>query len=195
MKLILPNQKPFKLIECSGDRDRSGVNDQEVEAILGWIDENYEHLSKHAEKEKKSLSQMIAIITPFKKQSSAFSDKAMHYLFKNEYLQKNKKALFSVSTNPKDQKKEANCEKPIIIGTVHSLQGAEIPIVLFSNTYGENENVKNPFIDRQNSIINVAVSRAKQSFYVFGNRRFFEKFEQDNNSATGLLYSYIKKYE
>lgn len=51
-----------------------------------------------------------------------------------------------------------------------------------------------PFIDRDEAIINIAVSRAKQSFYVFANEKFLEKFKK-SKGATGKLYNFIKMYD
>ena len=56
------------------------------------------------------------------------------------------------------------------LGTVHALQGAERPIVLFSMVYGAGD-CGTMFFDRDNkpNMLNVAVSRAKDSFIVFAN--------------------------
>jgi superfamily I DNA and/or RNA helicase len=62
------------------------------------------------------------------------------------------------------------------IGTVHVMQGAEREIVLFSTVYGDGD-VSVMFFDRENkpNLLNVAVSRAKDSFIVMGNSRIFEQ--------------------
>lgn len=54
------------------------------------------------------------------------------------------------------------------VGTVHALQGAEKPIIIFSLvcTAGETQPVH--FFDKSPNMLNVAVSRAQQSFLVFG---------------------------
>src|SRR5690606_39029806 len=54
------------------------------------------------------------------------------------------------------------------IGTVHRLQGAERPIVCFSLVEGPQQS-SSSFIDRDPSLLNVAVSRAKKSFVIFAN--------------------------
>ncbi|MDC0335904.1 AAA domain-containing protein [Pseudodesulfovibrio sp.] len=70
--------------------------------------------------------------------------------------------------------RQGNCLRSTInhsnltIGTVHSLQGDEKPIVLFSLVCGENGDGV-PWIKSNKRIMNVAVSRAKHSFLVFGN--------------------------
>ncbi|WP_319519877.1 AAA domain-containing protein [uncultured Martelella sp.] len=52
------------------------------------------------------------------------------------------------------------------IGTVHALQGAERPVVIFSPVYSKHAD--GGFIDASPSMLNVTVSRAKDSFLVFG---------------------------
>lgn len=54
----------------------------------------------------------------------------------------------------------------LTIGTVHALQGAQRPIILFSPVYSKHAD--GDFIDRSASMLNVAVSRAMNSFLVFG---------------------------
>jgi hypothetical protein len=76
------------------------------------------------------------------------------------------------------------------IGTVHALQGAERSIILFSSVYGEGD-VGTMFFDRDNkpNMLNVAVSRAKESFIVFGNKRIFNP---KSNSPSGILARYLR---
>ncbi|MEM7487762.1 MAG: AAA domain-containing protein, partial [Pseudomonadota bacterium] len=52
------------------------------------------------------------------------------------------------------------------IGTVHALQGAERPVVIFSPVYSKHTD--GGFIDSSPSMLNVTVSRAKDSCLVFG---------------------------
>ena len=61
----------------------------------------------------------------------------------------------------------------IVAGTVNSLQGAERPVVLFSSVYGESYRGK-LFFNQNTNMLNVAVSRARDSFIVFGNKRLFD---------------------
>lgn len=51
-------------------------------------------------------------------------------------------------------------------GTVHTFQGAESPIVIFSIVYGDKDTPA--FIMNNHNLMNVAVSRAKDHFIVFG---------------------------
>lgn len=190
--LVFPNQKPWGLITNNGNCEKNKrINYIEIDSILEWIDNNYTNIKnshninqeKADKKEDFNFNKYIAIITPFKAQSNAIIQKGKKYSFKNNEINLIKNKLFDDNKN----------DLSLIIGTVHSLQGAEIPIVLFSNVYGDKDDVNKPFIDKQTSIINVGVSRAKQSFYVFANRLFLEKHK--NSSATGLLYRILKEYE
>lgn len=90
------------------------------------------------------LKKTVGIITPFSKQAQ---------LIKNELQRVGVSGL--------------------TVGTVHSLQGDERLIVLFSSVYGENEKNKGKFYDVGSNMLNVAVSRAKDSFIVFGDLNVF----------------------
>ena len=61
----------------------------------------------------------------------------------------------------------------ITVGTVHALQGAERPIILFSSVYDTRHPSGNYFFDQGYNLLNVAVSRAKEAFIVVGNRCVF----------------------
>lgn len=78
-------------------------------------------------------------------------------------------------------------EKAITVGTVHALQEAERAIVIFSPVYSKHED--GGFIDSDNSMLNVAVSRAKDSFLVFGDMDLFEI--QSSSSPRGMLAKYL----
>ncbi|MFS0562067.1 AAA domain-containing protein [Terribacillus sp. 179-K 1B1 HS] len=52
------------------------------------------------------------------------------------------------------------------VGTVHTFQGGERKIIIMSTVYGHNDGCF--FIDANKSLLNVAVSRAKDSFLAFG---------------------------
>ena len=68
------------------------------------------------------------------------------------------------------------------IGTVNALQGAERPIVLFSPVYDRRH--KGPkFFDRSVHMLNVAVSRAKDSFIVLGDMDLFNPEGQAPSSV------------
>ena len=110
----------------------------------------------------KPVGKTVAIITPFKAQANAIQDMIRNIIGNSE---------------------------TIIIGTVHALQGAEQKIILFSMTYDKKSAGEPLFIDRNKNIINVAVSRTKQSFYVFGEEELFLKAKE--GTATRLLGKYL----
>ncbi len=108
------------------------------------------------------VEKTVAIITPFKAQA------------------------YAIQTRIKDS--VDNGDK-VTIGTVHALQGAEQKIILFSMTYDKESAGEFLFIDKHKNIINVAVSRTKQSFYVFGEKELFLKAKE--GTATRLLGKYL----
>jgi hypothetical protein len=73
------------------------------------------------------------------------------------------------------------------IGTVHSLQGAERRIVLFSSVYDPTFTAQY-FFDRGRNMLNVAVSRAQDSFVVFGNMNLFDP---EKDSPSGVLAGFL----
>ncbi|HDZ4060457.1 TPA: ATP-binding protein, partial [Escherichia coli] len=150
-------------IDGKGELASSGsrYNLLEAETIAAWLAENQQNIEAHY---GKSLHEVVGIVTPFSAQVSTI-----------------KQALGKqgISTG-------AN-EKSLTVGTVHSLQGAERAIVIFSPVYSKHED--GGFIDSDNSMLNVAVSRAKDSFLVFGDMDLFEI--QPPSSPRGLLAKYL----
>jgi superfamily I DNA and/or RNA helicase len=61
----------------------------------------------------------------------------------------------------------------LTVGTVHSLQGDERLIVIFSSVYGRKDQNASKFYDIGSNMLNVAVSRAKDAFIVFGHPDVF----------------------
>lgn len=149
-----------KQIEVSYSQKIGGSrqNYKEATEIVDWIGNHYELiLNKYQEKNEIDDEKMlIGIITPFKKQSA---------LLKKLLREK----LPDISSN-------------ISVGTVHTFQGAEKKIIVFSSVYGNQDGCF--FIDMNKSLMNVAVSRAKDSFLVFGDRGCLE---ENGTSASGML--------
>jgi superfamily I DNA and/or RNA helicase len=75
------------------------------------------------------------------------------------------------------------------LGTVHALQGAERPIILFSMVYGKGDS-GTMFFDRDNkpNMLNVAVSRAKDNFIVFANTEILDK---KSKTPSGILANHL----
>lgn len=113
--------------------------------------------------DNRPITDVLAIVTPYKSQA---------LLIKNELLKINKEAY-----------------KKIISGTVHALQGAEIDVVIFSTVITPGDSTF--FADNLN-ILNVAVSRAKSSFLVFGN---LNTIDATKNNPLGRLKHWLQEDE
>ena len=124
----------------------SRQNKKEAEEIISWLRIHYpvlmERYQKTALEKKEEFDSkgLIGIITPFKGQSYLIQKMIIRQL--PEYAD------------------------TIAVGTVHTFQGAERKVILFSSVYGNKEGCY--FINKNESLMNVAVSRAKDSFLVFG---------------------------
>ncbi|HCM9715301.1 AAA domain-containing protein [Enterobacter sp. HNDS-6] len=139
----------------------SRYNDFEAKTIAAWLAAHKDEIERHY---NKPLHELVGVVTPFSAQVSAI-----------------KSSL---------RKLDIHCngdESSLTVGTVHSLQGAERAIVLFSPVYSKHED--GGFIDSDSSMLNVAVSRAKDSFLVFGDMDLFEI--QPGSSPRGLLAKYL----
>ena len=91
------------------------------------------------QEDQRRLKDIIAVVSPYRKQAFLIQ----RYL-KNEYQ-----------------------IEDLTVNTVHSLQGAEKDIVLFSPTLG-GQTDQIPLYDTTRFLLNVAVSRAKESFLASG---------------------------
>lgn len=93
-------------------------------------------------------------------------------IIKRENHNKDLKDIISVITPFSHQakiiKKELN-DLDIPVGTVHTFQGAESPIVIYSTVYGSEE--KFSFVNGNKQLMNVAVSRAKKHFFLFCSKK------------------------
>ncbi|MBA2656816.1 MAG: hypothetical protein H0U70_07490 [Tatlockia sp.] len=143
---------PLGFLVVPGDSTRlnsgSRCNIPEAECIARWLKEQAPFILEHYNNEKspKGLADLIAILTPFKGQVNSL---------RNEIAK-----VFG--ENLKDNDAVAN---KMVIGTVHSLQGSERAIVIFSMVDTANPE-DNHFYDSDSSLINVAISRAKEVFIV-----------------------------
>lgn len=139
-RVDLPAMALVPVLGRTISRGGSRLNRIEAEAIAGWI---AEHLPKvvaaYGAEEEDAVLSLIGIVTPFRAQGDAVS-----------------KAL------------RARGLPRFTVGTVHSLQGAERAIVIFSPTYSASERPGRLFFDMGPNMLNVAVSRAKDHFIVFG---------------------------
>ena len=148
--------------EKSATNGTSRYNEVEAHGIAVWLKNHYkELLSFYTSDNKCSKENILAIITPFKSQVAVLK----RYL-KNEL---------------------GDDSNDISVGTVHTFQGTERNIIIFSTVYGGNENCS--FIDNIKNLMNVAVSRAKDAFWVFGSIDCIKN--KSEYTASGLMYRYI----
>ena len=142
----------------------------EAEAIANWLTDNFASIVAYARTQDDTLIQVddavvfqksIGVVTPFSKQAQLIRQKS----------------------------KDSNLPS-FTIGTVHSLQGDEKLVVLFSSAYGINDKSVGKFYDAKPNMLNVAVSRAKDSFIVFGNPNVFGV--DSSGSPSGLLKNRLK---
>ncbi|MCG8538501.1 MAG: AAA domain-containing protein [Clostridia bacterium] len=149
-------QMGFKQIdtEYSSRKGSSRLNRLEAEQIAEWLKNNFKLIINAYPKETKE--NLIGIITPFKAQVKCIEAE----------LRKQMPRYYS----------------KISVGTVHTFQGAERKIIILSTVYGKQDGCF--FIDANKSLMNVAVSRAKDNFFVFGD---INCLKDTKNSASGLL--------
>jgi energy-coupling factor transporter ATP-binding protein EcfA2 len=130
-------------VSTSEKKGCSRINKTEAEEIAKWIARNYQVIiNSYKNSVDIKENEIIAIITPFKAQVEILKKQLVKYLGK-------------VSKN-------------IAVGTVHTFQGAERNVIILSTVYGDNDGCF--FINNNESLMNVAVSRAKDVFLVFGSR-------------------------
>lgn len=117
----------------------SRANPVEAQTIAAWLEEHRAHLEGHY---SGPLEQIVGVVTPFGQQVRAIRDAC---------------TARGITVAGREG---------MTIGTVHALQGAERPVVIFSPVYSKHAD--GGFIDASHSMLNVTVSRAKDSCLVFG---------------------------
>jgi len=159
-----------EVISPSAKFGGSRGNVGEAEAIANWLTDNFASIVAYTREQDDSLMEVddavvfkksIGVVTPFSKQAQLIRQKS----------------------------KDSNLPT-FTVGTVHSLQGDEKLIVLFSSVYGINDKSVGKFYDFKPNMLNVAVSRAKDSFIVFGDPNVFGV--DSSSSPSGLLKNRLK---
>ncbi|PRX08572.1 UNVERIFIED_ORG: AAA domain-containing protein [Martelella mediterranea] len=117
----------------------SRANPVEARTIAAWLEDSRTLLEGRY---GRPLEQIVGVVTPFGQQVRAIRDACTER---------------DITVSGRDG---------MTIGTVHALQGAERPVVIFSPVYSKHAD--GGFIDASPSMLNVTVSRAKDSFLVFG---------------------------
>jgi hypothetical protein len=117
----------------------SRANPLEAQTIAAWLTDSRAALEGRY---GKPLEQIVGIVTPFGRQVREIRDACA------------------------SRRIAVEGREGMTIGTVHALQGAERPVVIFSPVYSKHAD--GGFIDSSPSMLNVTVSRAKDSCLVFG---------------------------
>lgn len=168
----------FNHVDGESERiNSSRANRQEANAIALWVKQHSAEILEHyQQKEQQSaanegrspkslaLANIIGIVTPFTAQKWT-----IHAALSKHQINRS----------------------GLTIGTVHALQGAEREIILFSSVYGENDIGLKYFFDAGVNMLNVAVSRAKENFILFGNTAVF--LNNGAQTPSSLLYHHIQK--
>lgn len=158
-----PHMGMVPVVSPSKSYGGSRGNPGEAVAIAEWLHANAEKLSAwfvasdpslRGKPQGELLASSVGIITPFAKQAR---------LIRSEL--------------------ETRGHHGITVGTVHSLQGAERSLVILSSAYGINDLKAAKFYDAGVNMLNVAVSRARDMFIVFGHPDVFGKDAEGTPSA------------
>ncbi|MBM0107377.1 AAA family ATPase [Steroidobacter sp. S1-65] len=131
---------------CQSRGGGSRFNQLEAEVIATWLAQHKVELEAIY---RKPLGDIVGVVTPFISQVQAIARAC-------------RKLGLQVGSD----------EGELTVGTVHSLQGAERLVMIFSPVYTKHSDGQ--FIDKSASMLNVAVSRAKNTFLVFGDMDVFE---------------------
>ncbi|MGJ0371724.1 AAA domain-containing protein [Aliarcobacter cryaerophilus] len=170
--------------EHKEEKSFNNTNNGEAKKIIEYIQENKAYYIRFLQiiKEKDGVVpevtdedyyNSIGIITPFVNQEYLLRDMVIN----------------EIGCSHKNKK------EPIIkVGTVHKYQGSEREIIIFSSVYNIESSGKaqNLFFNREDpDMINVAVTRAKEVFVLFGNRNVLI----DQETYSGIMLKHIDKYK
>lgn len=138
----------------------SVLNRAEAAAIVSWLETEKDKLESAY---KEPIRKIVAVVTPFKAQEEIIRSLA-------------------------EQSPEAEAFAGMTIGTVHSLQGAQCPVVIFSSVNSPGD--ASYFMEQggKYNMLNVAVSRAQYHFLVFGNMNIFHP---ERNTPVGNLAKWL----
>lgn len=158
-----PPLPPMGWAHVQGTCEKAGgsnSNPKEAQATLKWIHDNKDEWKAYYK--EKELKDIVAIVTPFRGQKNAVD-------------------------NVIRQTPDYQDMKDITVGTVHSLQGADRPVIIFSPTYSSAESKGTLFFDQKPNMMNVAVSRAKDAFVVIGDMKLFRNPGKRPSSVLGEI--------
>jgi DNA helicase len=146
---------------CQQTDGGSRRNQEEAEAIAAWLVAQRDMLEAIYEL---PLPQIVGVVTPFGAQVRAIGKAC-------------REQGIAVGQG----------ENSMTVGTIHALQGAERPLIIFSPVYSKDAD--GAFMDSSPSMLNVAVSRAKDSFFVFGDMEVFKNAPK--STPRGLLAQFL----
>lgn len=145
---------------------KSRCNKVEAQVIAYWLKTHRAEIESAFAADQKAFKDLVAVVTPFAAQTSAIRQALDNSL---------------------------GADHGITVGTVHSLQGAERRVVIFSPTYGLDTEPGSPFFDKDGgSLLNVAISRAQDAFLVFGNMNLFNPI---GNTPSAILGKHLFREE
>jgi len=159
--------QPFQAFHVNGQDERAGAsrrNREEASALVYWLASNRARIEAHYSAlagRPRKLAELVGVVTPFAAQAGLIGSLLRQQFGKDDGA--------------------------LTVGTVHALQGAERAIVVFSPTYGAVP--QEAFYDQAPNMLNVAVSRARDSFIVIGNLALFDANKA--GTPSGLLASYL----
>jgi DNA topoisomerase IA len=149
-------------VEDTAGVSGSRSNRKEARLIAKWIEENHKDIEAFY---RKKIWDVVAVVTPFTGQREVLQEEIGNILSRRDDLPGDRVGDF------------------FTINTVHSLQGAEKHIVIFSMVETSNPEQKQ-FFDKGINLINVAVSRAKSLFIVAMTQQALEKGREVSEALT-----------
>lgn len=153
-------------------RGGSWANEREAREIAAWLRSAWPRIQTLYGKTA-TIGEIVAVLSPYRAQISALRT-AIRQAFREPS-----------GDLPRDTRWPTESDiQELTIGTVHALQGAERPIVVFSGTVSSEAGAV-PFFDTSPNILNVAVSRAKKSFIFFGDSRHLFGHDRSGTRASG----------
>ena len=167
----------------------SRANRAEAELINNWMRQNLKTIvdnalseaSRKGEKlsDDEIYDSVIGIITPFRGQRKLLKE-----------LLEDKTQPTKMITSDEDF--ATFVSRHVTIGTVHSFQGGEKDIIIFSSVYGNDDKDSLSFVDDKVNLINVAVSRARNAFVLITS---LDENLLMSGSFIGRLINHIKGME
>ncbi|MEM8997094.1 MAG: AAA domain-containing protein, partial [Acidobacteriota bacterium] len=145
--------------EASGSSRRNAGH---AASIADWLRRRRDELESHY---GRPIGEIVGVVTPYSAQISTLVDAC-----RAEQL-----PVAGAADGP-----------PIAVGTVHTFQGGERPVMLFSPVVTRRQ--PGYFIDRRPNLLNVAVSRARDAFLVFGD---LAVFDPDVGRPSGVLAQHL----